>query len=375
VTGTLAKADIVVVDDTPANLQVLASMLAERGYKVRPSTSGRIALQSIRLAPPDLILLDIRMPEMDGYQVCEELKLDEKLRDIPVLFISALHETDNKVRAFRVGAVDYITKPFQFEEVVARVETQLELYWQKQEIKRLREEDRLYYEKLSQMKDAVVRTASHDLKNPLCLVLGAAHLLVEHVAPDDEEGQRLVSMIQRGTNRMEMLITDLLDLARIETGLALNMQILPLNDFLRINLEDFSQQAQNKNITLRFSPLHKDISLAYDPNRLSQVLHNLLSNAIKYTREGGWVELATEVSDNVVRIHISDSGLGIPAEDIPHLFEKFHRVDMPEHMAIEGTGLGLSIVESIVKQHGGRIKVQSELGVGSTFSILLPIRL
>ena len=129
--------NVIVVDDTPANLQLLTGMLKERGYKVRPVPSGKLALQAAKNDPPDLILLDIMMPEMDGYEVCERLKADEKLREIPVIFISALNETMDKVKAFGVGGVDYVTKPFQFEEVDARVSTHLKLQRQRRELKEL----------------------------------------------------------------------------------------------------------------------------------------------------------------------------------------------------------------------------------------------
>ena len=150
---------IMVVDDTPANLRLLTGMLKERGYKVRPVSSGKFALQTAKHDPPDLILLDIIMPEMNGYEVCECLKADEQLSGIPVIFISALNETMDKVKAFKVGGVDYVTKPFQFEEVQARVATHLELRRQK----RLVQESNEQLRKLEELRDNLVHMVVHDM--------------------------------------------------------------------------------------------------------------------------------------------------------------------------------------------------------------------
>ena len=167
--------NVIVVDDTPANLQLLTGMLKERGYKVRPVPSGKLALQAAKNDPPDLILLDIMMPEMDGYEVCERLKADEKLREIPVIFISALNETMDKVRAFGVGGVDYVTKPFQFEEVDARVRTHLELQRQRRKLKENYEQLR----RLEELRDNLVHMIVHDLRNPLTGISGFLDLALD----------------------------------------------------------------------------------------------------------------------------------------------------------------------------------------------------
>ena len=367
------KANILVVDDTPANLQLLVAMLSEQGYKVRPANNGRIALRAAHLAPPDLVLLDVNMPDMDGYEVCRQLKATEVMQDVPVIFISALNEINNIVHAFSVGGVDYITKPFKFEEVKARVDTHLQLYWQKQQIAHMLEQERAYFEKITAMKDEVVQTASHDMRGPLTLVTMGVELLQERIETDSTAVQQSISLIQRGADRMLHLITDVLDLATLETGLALKKEMVLLSQFLEVCLAEREPMAHLKNVSLQFSPQTEDITLALDVNQMQRAIDNLLSNSIKYTPEGGMVRIEMETAVDGVIIHISDTGHGIPAEDIPHLFNRFYRVQTPQHLAADGTGLGLSIVQSIVEQHEGHIKVESTLGQGSTFSLSLPI--
>ncbi len=176
--------NILVVDDTPENLHVLAGMLNERGYKVRPVPSGKLALQAAKMTKPDLILLDINMPDLNGYEVCAQLKRDERMLDVPVIFISALNETIDKVMAFGVGGVDYITKPFQFEEVEARVavhlklrRTQMELEWRNAELKKTNEELR----RLHELRDNLTNMIIHDLRSPLTGVVGAFELIGDEV--------------------------------------------------------------------------------------------------------------------------------------------------------------------------------------------------
>lgn len=363
---------ILAVDDVPANLELLSRMLIKRGYRVRSAINGSMALKSASLTPPDLVLLDINMPEMDGYQVCQQLKDDERTRHIPVIFVSAMNETMDKVKAFETGGVDYITKPFQFEEVVARVETHLSLFRQKQEIELLRSREREHFEELNAVKDQFVRMVSHDLKNPLNNVIGFAYMLEQRptkISPDDV--MLFAQQIQQSAQKMLRLITELLDLSKIESGAALALQPVVLADLLDKHAADIVPSAQRKGISISYMP-PPPITLSLDTVRFGQVIDNLLSNAVKYTPEGGQIELLAQVTASEVIIQIADNGLGIPENDIPHLFDKFYRVRTEQHMAAEGTGLGLSIVRAIVEQHGGRIWVESELGVGSMFSIGLP---
>ncbi len=370
--NTQSSGTILAVDDIPANLELLSRMLVKRGYRVRSAISGSMALKSASATPPDLVLLDINMPEMDGYQVCQRLKEDERTRDIPVIFVSAMNETLDKVRAFETGGVDYVTKPFQFEEVVARVETHLSIFRQRREIEALRKREKARFDELSALKDQFVRMVSHDLKNPLNNVIGFAYLLEERpnkVSPADI--REFAQNIQTSAQKMLRLITTLLDLSKIESGMDLSLTPIALDEFLEQRAADIIFAAQQKNIHMEYVPA-PSIILSLDRVRFGQVIDNLLSNAVKYTPEGGHVRLSVDVTASEILIQVADNGFGIPAEDIPHLFEKFYRVRTEQHMTVEGTGLGLSIVQAIIEQHGGRIWVESEPDEGSVFSIGLP---
>ena len=201
------------VDDTPANLELLSGMLKGRGYKVRAAISGKLALQAARNDAPDLILLDINMPEMNGYEVCAELKSDEKLKDIPVIFLSALTETMDKVKAFGLGGVDYITKPFQFEEVEARVETHLKLRRQKNQLEENFNEQR----ELKELRDNLVNLLIHDLRPPLTSICGQLELIKEKekAAMSADSAGRLAETLKTAKQLIQMVGT-VLDKGKLE---------------------------------------------------------------------------------------------------------------------------------------------------------------
>ena len=368
------KGDILIVDDTLANLDLLLAMLTNHGYKVRAAINGNMALKSVFAAAPELILLDINMPDMDGFEVCRQIKSDARTREIPIIFISASDQMDDKVRAFETGGVDYVTKPFQVEEVLARVGSQLALYQHKRELEAFRQREIDYLRELSAMKDEFVQTVSHDLKNPLSVIMGYADLLcTEETIMQAPEILSYVTAIRRRSDEMYELISNLLDLAKIEAGMGLNTAPMRLDEFLDEQVESMRPLAESKHLMFVYSALPPNITLRADAMRLGQVIRNLLSNAIKYTPEGRRVELSHTLQTARVLLQVKDTGLGIPRQDLPNIFEKFYRVNTPEHNASKGTGLGLSIVKAIIEQHRGSIWVESELGKGSTFSVELPL--
>lgn len=370
---------ILMVDDMPSNLAALSDILVTFGYHVQQTRDGKSALEAVALDPPDLILLDINMPDMDGYEVCRALKADEHTRDIPVIFISALSETANVVEGFEVGGVDYITKPFQFREVVARVQNQLTLTYQRRQIEALRAQDRQYFESLNRMKDQFIRMATHDLRNPLNVILGYTHVLDRlHVVDTDRPLlDQAAANIRNSVEKMRTLVTDLLDLAQLETGMHLTFTLVVLADFLEKCLGSFHLLASQEDINLIYEPPPDDLVVELDENYMTRVIDNLVSNAIKYTPAGGQVVItawcASGHAGEEAVIEVSDTGLGIPAADIPHLFDAFYRVRRDDYEGVEGSGLGLSIVKIIVDQHNGDIVVDSVPGEGSVFRVILPL--
>lgn len=368
---------ILMVDDTPTNVRLLSDLLISRGYEVREALSGPAALAMVKADPPDMILLDIFMPEMDGYQVCELLKADPKTCDIPVIFISALSDVDNIVKGFEVGGIDYVTKPFKFREVLARVATHLMLVTQRKEIEALRQQDRESFASLNKMKDEFISMATHDLRNPLNVILGYTGVLdrldvAEHQKELLDDTRQA---IRQNVQKMRTLVTDILDMAQVKTTAGLETAPVALGAFIQECLNDFRVIAQQKNITLTFTPPPDDLTITLNRQYMARVIDNLLSNAIKYTPSGGSVAISVQTSAESVTIQISDTGIGISADDLSHLFEAFYRVSHVQHEDIEGSGLGLSIVKTIVEKHNGQITVTSTPGQGSTFCVTLPKKL
>lgn len=212
---SLQSSTILIVDDMPDNLILLRDILRESGYDLHTCNSGQHALDTLEEITPDLLLLDVNMPDMDGYAVCKHLKDSPKWAAIPIIFLSAMDSTLDKVKAFRTGGVDYITKPFEVIEVLARVETQLAIYHQHREIERLQQKDHLIAEKLSAFVTDTIKNTSHDLKNPLSGINIAVHLMERHGRLDDEMGQTYLNNIRRDVQRMSTLIEELITVAKI----------------------------------------------------------------------------------------------------------------------------------------------------------------
>ncbi len=365
--ATVMLGDILVVDDTPANLRLLAQMLSAHGYKVRPVPSGGQALDAARAAPPDLILLDVNMPELNGYEVCQQLKADDQTRDVPVLFISALDDIDSKVKAFTAGGVDYITKPFQVEEVAARVATHLAL-------RNLQKQLQTTNGSLAQRNadlDSFAHTVAHDLKNALNTIMGYAETL--DIDLDELPAETIhvsTRAISRMSHKMNNIIEELMVLAgvRNQTVAAqpLDMAGVVAEAYQRV---EYLVRESHAEVSL---PAHWPIALGHGP-WVEEVWVNYLSNAIKY---GGshagvpHVELgATPQNDGFVRFWVHDDGHGLSAADQTRLFTQFERLDQ---VRTTGHGLGLSIVKRIVEKLGGQVAVESTVDVGSTFSFTLP---
>ncbi len=265
---TQTRASILVVDDNHANLRLLADLLLTHGYAVHEAMSGPAALEIARTLQPDLILLDIAMPIMDGYQVCQALKADPRTCDIPIIFISALTETEDIVRGFEVGGVDYITRPFRFREVLARVASQITLVRQRREIEALRRQDRQTFESLSRMKDEFIRMATHDLRNPLNVILGYTTVL-EHIAVAEEHRPLMDEArqaIRSNVEKMRRLVTDMLELAQMETGEHLRPVAVSLGDFLAEAVGSFHRLAEQREIALTYIPPAQDLVVLVDPD-------------------------------------------------------------------------------------------------------------
>ena len=367
------KGNILIVDDTPANLHLLTNMLAEQQYKVRPVPNGTLALRAVKSALPDLILLDINMPGLNGFEVCQRLKADEATREIPVIFLSALHETVDKVRAFEVGAVDYVTKPFQLEEVLARIQTHLSLrHLQKQ----LQESNEALRQQTAELEarneelDAFAGTVAHDLRGPLTPIIGMADILGKYYASSlDERGQRIVARISTSGHRMADIIQALLLLARLRHEQPDNVEVLSMHEVVAKVLDRLDYMISDHQ-PIVIMPDEWPTAVGYAP-WVEEIWANYISNAMKYGGKPPRIKLGADHYNGQIRFWIYDNGQGIPRAEQQKLFAPFVRLN---DGGIEGHGLGLSIVKRIVHKLGGDVGVESlPNNNGSCFWFTLPM--
>lgn len=387
--------DILVVDDTPANVRVLAEMLTKHGYRVRKALNGQMALTACQTLLPDLILLDIMMPEMDGYEVCQHLKADERTCKIPVIFLSALNDVLDKVRAFNAGGVDYITKPFQIEEVLVRVENQLTIQHLQ---KRLTEQnealaglnqnlEKLVDQKTKQLIDQektaligrLTQGMMHNLKNPIQTIMVCSDLIEAEASELDNEFlvdySQTIKFAAREINQImdSMLFKSLRD--KLPDLKPVNINELLQNEIhlLTANLH-FKHKVKK---TYLFDEQIPHIRLIY--SHISQVFHNLINNALDamWNKENQELVIVTRQDETSVYMDVKDTGCGIAAENLSKIFDPFYTskpAKGEETTAGEptGTGLGLYTCVELLKPFSGKILVTSEVGKGSVFTVVLP---
>ena len=361
-----------VVDDNVTNLQLLEMLLRMRGYEVRTFTRGRAALEAIASAPPDVILLDVAMPEMDGYEVCRRLKADAKTAAIPVIFISALSATRDKVKAFACGGVDYVTKPFQIEEVHARVETHHKLRQLQIQLERQNGELQDNFNqlrKLEELRDNLTHMVVHDMRSPLAIVQMSLEMLKTRLTDLNEPESKLLEGALRSALAMNRMTTQLLDVSRLEAGqMPLNYIACDLAAVAQAALEAISPLLGDRHAVLE---ARAPLTAVCDAVLLRRVLDNLLSNALKFAPPGKEITLSIVREGDFAQLAVVDTGPGIPEEFHQKIFEKFSQIAGEQQS--KGTGLGLTFCKLAVEAHGGKIGVDSEVGRGSTFWFTLPL--
>jgi two-component system sensor histidine kinase/response regulator len=381
------KGNILIVDDTPDNLRLLSAMLSQRGYKVRKALNGQTALKTAQTVPPDLILLDINMPGMNGYEVCQALKAQEQTRDIPVIFISALDDVLDKVRAFQVGGVDYISKPFQGEEVLVRVANQLTIRQQQRQLQAQNEQLQQEVRDRQRVEETLrfyLRAVSHDLRNPvlgMSLVLKNLLKRQSSTTPGDLPAQTLsvpLAVIERmahSCDRQLHLLDSLVAVQQLESeGVSLNCQPLNLHALVQHLTAEWEPVLAQHQATLE-NQVPADLPpVSADVYQLWRVLENLIANALKHNPPGVHIAIAAEVEKNSssqLKITVADNGMGIAPEQVEGLFDRYRRGTGSQRTT--GLGLGLYLCRQIIKAHGGEIGAIADLDAGAQFWFTLPM--
>jgi len=371
--------DILIADDQPMNLSVLSGMLRERGYRVRAVTNGRKAVEAARAQLPDLIMLDITMPEMDGFEACQALKADAALAGVPVIFISAHGESLDKVKAFAVGGADYVQKPFQVEEVLARIENQLRITSLQQELlahNAALADANLKLQELDLLKARFAAMLVHDLKNPF----SSALLSIEDMQETGALVPELLEKCRDSIQRALAFLTDLMEVYRSEAqGIVLERESVDPAILLASAVEAFKGLAARKGVAFQTSLDPGLPAISGDLGKLDRVLGNLLSNALKFTPKGGTILLraegiegqGVEAGTRWLHLAVEDTGRGIPASQLAYIFDPYHQALSQD--ATQGSGLGLAIVARIVAAHEGRVTVKSREGIGTCFTVFLPV--
>ncbi|WP_300672693.1 response regulator [Desulfoluna sp.] len=372
------KGEILVVDDTPESLRLLADLLLTEGYRVRPTMDPKLALESALANPPELILLDVKMPGMDGFELCQRLKQETCTEQVPIIFVSALQELRERVRGFEAGGVDFITKPIQREEVLARVSAQLELSRMRQSLEKRSQELAAANQKLQdldKLKSLFIASVSHELRTPLNAIISFSGILLREILGGLNERQRdSLERIDRAGRHLFSLITDVIDISKIEAGRSdVYPETFGLQELVEEALNTIRPQAEAKGLTVTVSVSAVTWPVLHtDRRRLLQCLVNLLGNAVKFTEEGGATVLVSDTGE-AVEIAVRDTGIGIAEGDLSKLFKAFERLDSHLRVKAGGTGLGLYLTRKLVTDFlNGEISVDSQHGEGSTFCLTVP---
>jgi two-component system, sensor histidine kinase and response regulator len=418
--------DILVVDDTLEQLRLLSMILEAQGYKVRKAINGEAALQAVEAVPPDLILLDVMMPDMQGYEVCSILKDSPETRNIPVIFVSALDDIYDKILGFNVGAVDYITKPYQIQEVVLRVRTHLnlrklqnklqleigerkaaqealeelnqelenkvnqrtmELQISNMHLLKLQAELRkslTVEQELNQLKDEFLQNISHELLTPLNGMIGFLDIVLDELCDNREEELDLLQKAKKSSLQLQRIIRDILDFSSLRKGeTEVEIESVDLHSCLEDAIALWLPQLQQKNLKLirKYSEISIQVKADYD--KLKQVFEHLLENGIKFTDSGsitiksftqGEIESQESLEAQKAMIMFQDTGIGIDEDDQHKLFQEFVMIDGSSTRRQGGNGLGLVVSQKFIELMGGSLSlISAGKSLGTTVSVSLPL--
>lgn len=417
--SALPVADILIVDDRPDDLQLLSSLLATQGYRVRSAASGDSALASVLADPPELILLDIALPGLNGYELCRRIKADDRVRLIPIIFVSARSDTADKVEAFANGGADYITKPFHETEIIVRIENQLrigrlqqtlqqklhdrlveqselestnrdlearvadrtaELQARQQELIVLQTRLEAALDKehaLNSLMAQLLETIAHEFSTPLSIINTATQMLKLNRSQNRiQNDDRCFHMINASVSRISQTLKNTMTLTTAESNaLQFCPESLDLAQFCRTIVSTWKLPSGSGH-RIEFLDQENDPETAIasvDVTLFRQLLTNLLQNAIRFSPQGGLVQLQLEIKPVEFILRVRDFGIGIPTAEQSQVFKQFYRASNANSVpGTPGVGLGLAVVQQIVRLHGGTVALESKLGQGTIVAVTLP---
>ena len=355
---------ILVVDDNPMNLKLVTFILNQH-YRVIVAQDGTNAITIAEQKQPDLILLDIMMPGMDGYEVCRKLKEISVTKEIPIIFLTAKTGEKDIVEAYKSGGIDYITKPFKPDEMLARIKTHLDLADARNRIVNQNKELR----ELLERSDKFVSIIAHNLKTPFNGLLGLTQILLED--NDDigaVEKKELLESIYKSAETAYFFVEDLLIWSRIQTGrIIYEPEFFPIKPLVTEVIANLDSKLKSKNIALKHSYINAKSVVFADPNLIKIVIDNLLSNSIKFSNKDNEIEIGVNENENDIVLFVKDNGIGISEDNQKRLFKIDEEVSTYGTDREKGTGIGLLIAKELLKMNNGKIWFESTVNIGSTF--------
>lgn len=365
----LQESKILLIDDSIQNLKLLGNMLRDKKYQIALAKNGIEGLKLAQKLLPDLILLDIMMPELDGFEVCKKIKEDAQTRDIPVIFLTAKTSNEDLVRGFQIGGVDYITKPFNKEELFMRIQTHLDLKKAHDKISLQAKS----LEELNATKDKMFSVISHDLRAPLGGIKSMLDLIYEDNSNHKAISPKSLDSLKNAADQTYNLLENLLYWSRSQRGnLVNNPEQTNLYDLIVENIELLKTMARNKDIEI-VNNVDEDVTAFADRNMIKTVIRNLIINAIKFTDAKGSITISSEERDDHVKISIADTGIGIKKSTLEKILNNRDYYTTFGTNREKGSGLGLNLCLDFIERNGGELYIDSEYGKGSTFSFILPI--
>jgi signal transduction histidine kinase len=367
------KPDILVVDDDARNRRLLEGYLVGEGYGVRSASDGARALALAFEKAPDIVLLDVMMPGMSGFEVCQKLKRHPGTRLTQVVLVTALDGTPHRVEGLDHGADDYVTKPIRREEFMAKIRSLLRARKLLTELEAARAtlaERNAQLIELESLKETLTQTLVHDLKNPLAALAGNLELLD---LMRDEKVARRVARCKASASRMHRMILDLMDVARLEEGrLVLQPEAVEATELARAAAAEAEASAGPREVAIEVVPPSRDCILQADPSIVRRILDNLMANAVAHSTRGSTVRLAVCCREEGIELSVADAGPGIPEEHRERIFEKYARLELRDAGITANRGLGLTFCKLATEAHGGTIWVEDAPGGGAVFRVLLP---